>query len=603
MFLKEFFNDININKDDKLYLGLLFFFSIAILVVMIKFHQSRGALNSDLFVYLAGGLDFANMNYNHISNPSWVHNSPVIIFLISLFFRLGFVDITSSFIVNGIFGIIGIFGMYTLLKIKFSPLLSFLGAILYNSFSLTLFYFANGMLDTSAVAMLIWTLIFTVAAVDKNPKYYILVSIFFSISFFTRYTMGYIISLILLYMIKKHDIVNLIECLFIDKKVFKDKIIQFFKSYEFKWILLSIFVGVAIFSYTFYVLLSFYPVLPYFGMAQGSINGFVNPKDLNYIPDKLFFIKNFFNLLFAGNISFNPVEKFSNPSFFSYFIVIIGISGVILKAINIFKNINFYKHNYTPLKCRNKYSKLSLELLIIVLLICGVVGFKYNYLVTLLCFWCVFIIILSLAKEYPINFDSFAQYILLLALFIFYFVIVSFVDLKCVRYILPAFPGLIFLFIYSLNYILELITERFGNDKFLFNEDKKFLKNEYSFSFKNVISKGIPIILIVVCLFFAFNFTTTVDHNEDYLDRVEFCDLIKEYDPDYQSKDFLCKWDLRYFEWYLNKDILKFGEDVSKIDSNDYDYIITYKKPFKDDNYEVVIKEGGYYLNENMYRK
>ena len=126
MYLKSFFNDINLHSKDKIYLIILLCFSLLLTYSMIKFHQTRGAFNSDIFIYLASALDFAGLNVNHISDLSWIHNSPVIFFLTSLLFRLGLVDITAIFIVTGIFGIIGIFGMYVFLKMRFFHLLNFL---------------------------------------------------------------------------------------------------------------------------------------------------------------------------------------------------------------------------------------------------------------------------------------------------------------------------------------------------------------------------------------------------------------------------------------------------------------------------------------------
>lgn len=600
--LKSFFKDLNIDGNDKYYLIFLLIFSIAITFVMISFHQTRGALNSDIYVYLAGALDLANINYNHISDPSWIQNSPLIIFLTSLIFRLGFVDITAMFIVTGLFGILGIFGVYTLLKFRFSPLLSLTGAILYNSLSLTLFYYANAMLDTSAVAMIVWTLVLTVVSVNKNFKYYILVAISFVLTFFTRFATAYIISLIFLYFLKDHDVVNLLECFFHDKHTFKQRIIVFFKSQEFKWIFISFLMCISIFAIVCLLLLN-YGEVTYFTMAKGSINRFSNQLDSNFITDRYYFIKVFLNLLSSNSISFNPIEQFNEPSILSYLIILIGILGIMLNFVSVIKNRKLFESNSVTIEYRTNFSKKLLEISCIVLFLIGLFGFKFNYLITLTCFWLIFIILMSLVREFPINKDDFTLYVLCFGLFIFYFVVVSFIDLKCVRYILPAFPGFIYLIIYSLNYIIKFINCGFDYERY---KIQKFLKKctiNYSESEKNyklMISRGIPIILIIVCLFFAFNFVNTVDHNEDYLDRVEFCDFIKEYDSDYQSKEFLCMWDLRYFEWYLNKDIIKFGEDVDKIELNRYDYIITFNKTFKEDNYKCVYHEGNYYLNEKI---
>ena len=108
MKLKNIFNDLNLNMDDRYYIVFLVCFSIAITAMMISFHQSRGAFNSDIYVYLASALDYAGMNYGHISNLEFMSNSPLICYLTSLLFRMGFVSINSIFFVTAIFSISGI---------------------------------------------------------------------------------------------------------------------------------------------------------------------------------------------------------------------------------------------------------------------------------------------------------------------------------------------------------------------------------------------------------------------------------------------------------------------------------------------------------------
>ena len=61
MKLKNIFNDLNLNMDDRYYIVFLVCFSIAITAMMISFHQSRGAFNSDIYVYLASALDYGDL--------------------------------------------------------------------------------------------------------------------------------------------------------------------------------------------------------------------------------------------------------------------------------------------------------------------------------------------------------------------------------------------------------------------------------------------------------------------------------------------------------------------------------------------------------------
>lgn len=597
MSVKTFLKDINLSNQDKKYLIVLLCFSISLTFILMKFHMGRGAFSSDVSVYLAGALDFAGMNVNLISDPTWIQNSPFIIFLTSLLFRLGYVNAYAIIYVGGFFGIMGIFGLYIFLRKVFNPLLSLTGAILYSSFSLTLFYYANGMLDIPAVAMIIWTLIFTVAAVDKNPKYYILVAISFILSFYTRFATAFILALIVLYMLKNHDVINLIECLFYDRSVFKQRIFSFLKSDELKWILISIFIGFLIFLFVYEILLSFNIDVGYFTMAQGSVSGYVE-KSVANISDKKYYIYHFLSLLSTNSITYPMLftEQYNQPSILSYLTIIIVFFGIALKIINYLKNINIFKEYYVKLEFRNNLSKILLILSIIVLFVVARVGFKFNYLITLICFWIIFIILMSLIREYPIDKDKFSFSIMCIGLFSFYFIVVSFINIKCYRYILPAFPGFVYLVIYSLDSISEVICTGFDSTSFKNRLNKKDI--ECKSTFRHRISKLLPIILIIICLFFAFNFTNTVEVNENGVEIIELCDYIKEYDPNYQSKDILSVWEIRYFEWYLNKDIDKLYEDVNAIDSKKYDYIISFKEPLNDKNYKEVHHIGYYYLNE-----
>ena len=89
MKLKNICNDLNLDMSDKYYLIFLALFSLLITIVLVRFHQSRGAFNSDIYVYLAAALDYAGMNYTHISSVWFMSNSPLICYLTSLLFKLG----------------------------------------------------------------------------------------------------------------------------------------------------------------------------------------------------------------------------------------------------------------------------------------------------------------------------------------------------------------------------------------------------------------------------------------------------------------------------------------------------------------------------------
>ena len=160
MMFKSILEDLNISKNDFLYLFILTVFSILITYTLINFNQTLGIYCSDVFIYLSNALVFAGYE----SSILYLYLSPVICILTAILFKLGFLSEVSLYLVTGIFCIFANIGIYALLKNKFSSLLSLCGAFLFGSFSLTLLWWANGTLDVPAVALSIWTIIFLILA-------------------------------------------------------------------------------------------------------------------------------------------------------------------------------------------------------------------------------------------------------------------------------------------------------------------------------------------------------------------------------------------------------------------------------------------------------
>ena len=600
MNISSFFNKINLYEEDKYYLLILFVISLLITVMLIRFHLTRGAFSSDLYVYLAAALDFAGLNVNNISNPTYLANSPVICYLTSILFKLGFVDILSIFIVTGFFGILGILGMYVLLKIRFSPLLSFTGALLYSSFSLTLLYFACGLLDVPAVSMIIWTLIFTFA-IDKDNRFYVLAGISVILSFFTRYTNAYIIALIALYMLKNHDVIELVKNLIYDRRLFIKKSVDFIKSNEFKWICISSIISLTLLLYVFHVLVSMGSNLSYFGMASGSLNHFTsnNPSNqVNYIEDKFFYITNYLHFLYCNKITFSGlIPKFNNPSPLAYLILLILISGFLLKV----------KKSTNIIKCfvGKIFEHKFLCLLIFVLCCVSIIGLKTNYLITLFSIWAICIILMHLAKIYYGNIDNIGVSLICFCLFAFYLIVFSLMDIKAIRYILPTFPAFVYFVIYSLNQVLKFFENGFDNPNL---SENKFKVNDNQF-----ISRFLTIIFIILLLFMIFNFTSTVEYDNYALQIDSVANYLISHDDNYMNKEIGASAGIRPYEWYFNKKVdlvnlsgshadrwIFLGFDLKEFNQTKYDYIITNTK-WQHENYTKIYQKGSIRLHERNF--
>ncbi len=160
---------------------------------------------SDSFDFLSNALVFAGqgMGYSDLLRP------PFFPFLISLIFRLGIVYTNIIFVLDGILFIFGVIGLFFLLKLRFNDLESFLGALLYATFPIVLTVLSVGFSDIASVSFSIWALYFTVLAVKKDSRFFILVFPFFMFAFLTRYNSALLIFPIFLYILINREKISL----------------------------------------------------------------------------------------------------------------------------------------------------------------------------------------------------------------------------------------------------------------------------------------------------------------------------------------------------------------------------------------------------------
>lgn len=245
------FKIFNRNKLDLLFILFITIFSSILVYLLINVNNSLGIYCSDVFIYLTNSLQFAGYP---IGKPSTLYLSPVICFLTSLIFRAGFIDQIAIFSVTGAFFPITIIGVYLLLRLKLREISSLFGAVLFASFSLNILWTANGSLDIPAIAFSIFAIYFTILAVDKDPRYYLLAFPIFVLGFFTRYTVGFMLPLMILYILFKIDILNNIQerlKIIFNKKSFL-KYFKYFKdlinSDNFKYFMIGVIIALILFS-------------------------------------------------------------------------------------------------------------------------------------------------------------------------------------------------------------------------------------------------------------------------------------------------------------------------------------------------------------------
>lgn len=257
------------NIKNNLRKWVLLIFLIVIMVVIayfrVKIQIDMGA-PYDTYDFLANAAEFAGKSIGYTDI-----RPPFISFLTSIIFRFQNLSIAPIFYVDAIVDILGVIGLYFLLKLRFNDMNSFLGSLLYGTFPIILTYMSVGYPDLPCVAISIWVLYFTVLAVKRDSRFFLLSFPLAMIAFLTRYNMALIIFPMFLYILINWQ----------DIKKPKNIAIGIILS-------LLVILPFLIFSYLEYgsPLSSF---LNFYGTSAGS----VSDLHFDYNPDLLFYVKLF----------------------------------------------------------------------------------------------------------------------------------------------------------------------------------------------------------------------------------------------------------------------------------------------------------------------
>ena len=405
--------DFNIN--DKKEIVLITLINTILVAYYINFNNNLGIYCSDVYVYLLNALYFAGTN---IHSTKSIYLSPVVCFLTSLIFDLGYVDKVAIFISTGILAIIGNIGLYLLLRLRFDKLLSFTGTIIYTTLALNLAWLANGSLDIPAVTFTIWTVYFTILAIKKSPKYYMIVFPLLVVGFFTRYTVGLILPPLFLY--------------FILETSFK------IKRDEIKFIAIGLVIAIALFALIF-TTINFMGngFIAFDGLLSSGVSGNLgSTQDNSYNPDLGYYLLNMGNFISSSSTTFvAKTPSLDNPTILSGIIFLILIIGAVLWV----RRTDFEM---------NKTKAAG----IIVCLIALLTFTRFSSTIT---------IVLAMIGLFLIGKDSkHKMAIFMLAWILSYFIFQTYYIVKVNRYIIPTFPPLIYFIMVGIDEINAKISRK-----------------------------------------------------------------------------------------------------------------------------------------------
>ena len=572
----DFFKDIGMDKNDLFFILFLLIFSTILTVKMVGFNNQIGIYCSDVFVYLLNALNFVGMNLNA---DSTMYLSPVICFLTSILFRLGFIDVNAIYLVTGVFAIFGIVGFYFLLRYRFNRVLSLTGAVLLFSLSLNVLWLANGTLDVPAVGLTVWTVLFFVLAVDEDSKYYLWALPFFVLSFFTRYTTVLILPALLVYFLCKHDIFGGLDNFISDRGALKLQLTDFIHTKEFRNILKGVFLSlilVGVFAVVIYYYTHSFAFSSLFNnLSSGSKS---NVGDSAYTTDTFFYLTNFLSFLFAKRVVFFKfnIPTLYLPSLTSYVVMFLTIVGLFVGLINKFKNKEQITCEVGDFKT-GKFT-LVLKLSVIVLFLVGVLSLgRISSFVVMLIFALDLVILNELLKKYD-EVKGLSFHLMMLMWFLTYLVSFSLIYIKVNRYILTLMPAFVYFFILGLHYIT----------------------GKWNYNFKNKINSSqiLAILLIIVFVFSAFNFTSTVDVSSDIKSPELISDYLTHYDPNYQTRQ-IGVYNKRPFTWFLGMKLFGITKDNrAYLTNSNITYYIANEQVDNLTNYHLLKTQGKLHLYE-----
>ena len=150
----------------------------------------------DTYDFLANAAEFAGKSIGYTDV-----RPPFLSFLTAIVFWFDGLSTSPIFYVDAIIDIIGAIGLFFLLKLRFNDLNSFLGGLVYFTFPILLTYVGVGFPDLPSVSISILALYFTVLAVKRNSRFFLISFPLALLAFLTKYNQALIIFPMILYIL------------------------------------------------------------------------------------------------------------------------------------------------------------------------------------------------------------------------------------------------------------------------------------------------------------------------------------------------------------------------------------------------------------------
>ncbi len=461
--------------------------------VNIQFHLGP---EFDVYDLLANAALFAGkgIGFSDMLRP------PLLPFLTSIYFMFDGLNMGVIFAIDGILYLFGCIGLYLFLKERFTPLISFVGTLLYATFPIVITYVGVGYNDVSSVAIGIWAIYLTYLGVNRNSKFFYLAFPVAMLAFLTRYNMALLIFPMLTYIL-------------ISRKEIKSP-----KNIIWGIILGSLVLVPVLVFFSAKLGNPIYPFMDFFQTSEGS--GVT--EHFAYNLDSLYFVKYF--PYYVGTASLLIILS-----------TFLGILFHFYKKMGKISSLNWNKVLKERITNWTKY-KFVLILLLSVFLI--ITFAKAHYLVSEVLFFAIILLISEVSSKLGWNYDT---DLLFIAWFATFFIFQSVFTAKDHRYFIAMAPPLAYFLIRGLV---------FATNNF-----------EYNFKTKNLTLYVFSVFLVLVMVTSAISQLSGIEtvntkgkiFNEDVRSA---CNWLTNYDQNYKSKVVYADlWS--GFAWYLQMDVGK----------------------------------------------
>ncbi|OED30101.1 glycosyltransferase family 39 protein [Methanosphaera sp. WGK6] len=393
--------------------------------ILVYCQSIRGISYWDIFVYLQNAMLFA-----HINIGSQLSVPPVLSLLVSIPFQLGFISETTMFAVSGVLFIILILGIYQIFNEKFSPEISFVGSIFFSMLSLVVTWAVTGSNDLPSLAFSVWAVYFTIKGLNDNFNYYYVAFLCFVVAFFTRFTGGFILLVMISYLALNFN-----------------KLKKQLNENNFKKLFLFIIIISVIIGGVYLIKQGTIPFLSQF--IEVSSSSQVSSINIGYELNPWYYIQNMPEFLTSLHVStdYNAILSTVHniPSILSFVILFFMIIGLLKLLFGCFRN---YEN-------KDMKTKISLGVIIILSIIMIISYTHISYIITEVLFVGI---LLLLYKTLPENFE---QLDMIMFIWMGIFIIMhSYHPVKVDRYILPIFIPVIYFMIQGIEYVTSIINTK-----------------------------------------------------------------------------------------------------------------------------------------------